>query len=159
MAETIFKGKKYTVEDILREETTPYELHDKIKSFVRKNPQTIDGLEDIVFKMVYEEFPLEEETILTINRKNIIKKKINHIGIVDILLLDNADNVYIIEVKENSLHDSNKRIKASHFGQVVKYYNYYNRRKIKCSVYLVGIEDGILVSEKINFNESHSASR
>lgn len=74
------------------------------------------------------------------------------------MLLDDAGNVYIIEVKENSLHDSSKKIKASHFGQVAKYYNYYNKRKIKCSVYLVGIEDGVLVYEKINFNEPRSES-
>ncbi len=152
MAETILKGKRYTVDDILREETMPYELHDKIKSFVKKNPKTICDLENIVFKSIREEASLEEQKIKT--------EKKRHVGVVDILLSDYYGNVYIIEIKNNLyyLDGQKKKIRESHIAQVTKYYNFYNKRKIKCSVYLVGIEDGVLVSEKINFNESHSAS-
>lgn len=135
MTKTPALRRKYTIEDILREETTPKELHEKIKNFVRKNPKVIPDLEEVVIVRFQEEVPLPRA------KKNM--------GPVDLQLWDDKDNLYIIEVKSCNYNCGYNKIKEKCLNQVRNYYEYYRDRNINCKVYLVGVEEGVLTSLRV----------
>ena len=135
MTKTPSLRRRYTIEDILREETTPKELHDKIKSFVRKNPKVIPDLEEVIIVKWREEVPLVGA------RKSM--------GPVDVQLWDDQDNLYVIEVKSCNYNGEHNKIKEKCLKQVKNYYEYYQDKKVNCKVYLVGIEEGLLTSLRV----------